>query len=121
MKIESPGFRKDGFTCPLCGYFSEQIWKDCYGYGGRTEMETFPDIKLAHCQQCKKASVWVGFAMVYPEMNDVPPPNEDLSESIQIDYNEAASIIHQSPRGASALLRLALQKLTIELGRAIKI
>lgn len=39
-----------------------------------------------------------------------------MSEDIQADYQEAASILQKSPRGAAALLRLAIQKLCKEIG-----
>jgi hypothetical protein len=54
--------------------------------------------------------------MIYPESTGVEPPNPDLNEDIKRDYEEAASIFHKSPRGAAALLRLAIQKLMIQLG-----
>jgi Domain of unknown function (DUF4145) len=53
--------------------------------------------------------------MVYPELNAAPPPNSDLPDNIRIDYEEAASILSRSPRGAAGLLRLAIQKNCIEL------
>jgi hypothetical protein len=49
--------------------------------------------------------------MIYPDEINVESPNKDLPEDIQIDYLEAASILNQSPRGAAALLRLAIEKL----------
>ncbi len=54
--------------------------------------------------------------MVYPDTLPVEIPNQDLSAEIVNDYNEAASILNKSPRGAAALLRLAIQKLCHELG-----
>lgn len=54
--------------------------------------------------------------MIYPEYAGVETPNGDLSQDIIDDYNEAASILYKSPRGAAALLRLAVQKLCKQLG-----
>jgi len=58
--------------------------------------------------------------MIQPSMGGVPLPNVDLPEDIIIDYNEARDIVNKSPRGASALLRLAIQKLCKHLGRSGK-
>ena len=53
--------------------------------------------------------------MVYPKPRLTPLPNEDLPDDIKADYEEASLIVQDSPRGACALLRLALQKLMIHL------
>ena len=49
-----------------------------------------------------------------------PPANEDLPSDIRRDYDEAALIVSDSPRGAAALLRLAIQKLCVHLGESGK-
>jgi hypothetical protein len=54
---------------------------------------------------------------IFPESIDVDPPNEDLNENIKEDYIEASKIYKKSPRGACALLRLALQKMLKQLGQ----
>jgi hypothetical protein len=54
--------------------------------------------------------------MIFPAIELGPPPNSDLSDAIQADYNEARSIAQQSPRGAASLLRLSVQKLCQQLG-----
>lgn len=53
---------------------------------------------------------------MYPKKIIVDMPNEDLSEEIKKDYLEAAIIFNDSVRSSAALLRLALQKLCIQLG-----
>ncbi len=54
--------------------------------------------------------------MLFPVTGGAEPPNRDLGEEIIRDYEEARSIVLQSPRGAAALLRLAIQKLCLRLG-----
>ncbi len=58
--------------------------------------------------------------MVIPDMEGIPYPNDDLVDEIKDDYMEARSILSRSPRGAAALLRLALQKLCKQLGESGK-
>lgn len=54
--------------------------------------------------------------MVIPSSSSTAPkPHEDLPSSLLDDYEEARTIVHLSPRGAVALLRLVLQKLLAEL------
>lgn len=60
--------------------------------------------------------MWLDNKMIFPDSIVVPDPNEDLNEDVNKDYLEAASILDKSPKGAAALLRLALQKLFIQLG-----
>jgi len=45
-----------------------------------------------------------------------PMPTTDMPNDVKADYEEARSIFSQSPRGSTALLRLAIQKLVIFLG-----
>lgn len=69
---------------------------------------------------CKQHAVWMNGAMVYPVQSTAPLPNPDLPPEIATDYNEAREILQRSPRGAAALLRLAIQKLCIHVGEAGK-
>ena len=54
--------------------------------------------------------------MLFPDASGAPAPHIDLPDDVREDYREAASIFAKSPRGAGALLRLALQKLMPHLG-----
>lgn len=74
------------------------------------------DWKGALCDHCKQISLWYKGKLIYPENPNLPPPNEDLNIDIKKDYNEASSIVEKSPKAAAALLRLAIQKLCIQLG-----
>ena len=107
-------FRKDAFHCPLCGVYANQIWDSWHlRYEGKFLSD---DVEAAGCQHCNDYSVWHKMEMVRPDVVTVSPPNEDLSEDIKNDYREAAAIFNKSPRGATALLRLSIQKLCKELG-----
>src|SRR5207253_9157908 len=55
--------------------------------------------------------------MIYPIRSHVAPiAHADMPADVRADYDEAAAIVQRSPRGAGALLRLALQKLMPHLG-----
>jgi hypothetical protein len=72
------------------------------------------DFTVSQCTVCKEFSIWENRSglQLYPQKSpEIPLPNKDMEENIVVDYNEAASIFNLSPRGACALLRLALQKL----------
>ena len=75
------------------------------------------NIYLSQCFNCKNLSIWVYDRLVYPRTGEAPPANPDLPEDIRLDYDEASTILNLSPRGAAALLRLAIQKLCKELGQ----
>lgn len=74
------------------------------------------NVFVAQCFNCRDVSIWVHEKLVFPARGDAPPANPDLSADIRRDYDEASSILDLSPRGAAALLRLAIQKLCRELG-----
>lgn len=54
--------------------------------------------------------------MLIPAEAPVAPHHPDMPASIVEEYQEARSIFARSPRAAVALLRLAIQKLMVELG-----
>ena len=75
------------------------------------------ELAFAECQSCEKVSLWINSVMVYPKNISIEHPNTDLNEDIINLYGEAAGILSDSPKGATALLRLALQKLLIQIGK----
>ena len=84
-----------------------------------TDINSFipKSLSIAICQSCGEYSLWVNEDIIYPRKISIEPPNEDLNEEIKSIYNEAARIFMDSPRGATALLRLALQLLLKQLGK----
>lgn len=78
------------------------------------------NLNLSKCYHCKKVSVWVHKNLIFPTRKSGAKPNTDLPEEIIKDFEEARSIVENSPRGAAALLRLCIQKLCIHLGEAGK-
>jgi hypothetical protein len=55
--------------------------------------------------------------MVVPDAVTAPMPHPDMPTTVRSDYEEARRISSASPRGAAALLRLAIQKLCVSLGQ----
>lgn len=78
------------------------------------------NMNLSRCFACKKIAVWVQDSLVYPPQKTGPEANPDLGADVLADYEEAQSILALSPRGAAALLRLAIQKLCKDLGESGK-
>ncbi|HPL94635.1 MAG TPA: DUF4145 domain-containing protein [Paludibacteraceae bacterium] len=70
----------------------------------------------ARCLSCYSKTLWIDSQMVYPIFAVYPKPNTEMPASVLSLYNEAGEICSKSPRGACALLRLALQTLCVELG-----
>lgn len=109
-----PVYEQNAFHCPLCNVYADQVWTHLAQVrGGQVR---FNETQACICAHCKEYSLWHGGVMTYPDLSGVQPPNSDLPEEIQADYEEAASILQKSPRGSSALLRLSIQKLCKELG-----
>ncbi|MEQ8194328.1 MAG: DUF4145 domain-containing protein [Rhodospirillales bacterium] len=71
---------------------------------------------ISQCYNCDEVSVWLYDRLIWPTLGTAPVPNSDLPKDALKDYLEASGILDSSPRGAAALLRLALQKLCKHLG-----
>lgn len=115
----SPSARS--FTCPHCGVLARQN-KWGYALDGPSNIihehiVERASLQLSCCEHCGKSCIWCEGVYIYPNRGNAPQPNPDMPEEVAEDYEEAAAIYMTSPRGAAALLRLALQKLMIHLGQ----
>jgi hypothetical protein len=75
------------------------------------------NVWFSRCFNCDEVAMWICDRMIYPQRGEAPPANHDLPPEIARDYDEASSILDLSPRGAAALIRLAIQKLCKHLGQ----
>lgn len=74
------------------------------------------NLHLSECYNCKKIAVWVHGNLVFPAQRTGAVPNADLPQELIADFEEARTIVGNSPRGAAALMRLVIQKLCAHLG-----
>jgi len=117
-KFYPPTYLEKQFHCPSCGVYATQKWSAVFAANqnspsGLLELDT---VKVALCLHCRVISIWQRQKMIFPSTSGVELPNDDLPLGIKEDYSEAAEIVNKSPRGAAALLRLAIQKLITHLG-----
>ncbi len=111
-----PKFHESSFNCPNCLAYAHQMWSQALTSGHRA----IDDLFVSYCSNCTHYAVWKEEEIISPFSTSVEPPNTDLGEDIKKDYIEASSILPHSPRGAAALLRLAIQKICNELGDSKK-
>lgn len=118
---EPPKQKLDAFNCPHsdCGAFAHQEWYyrvDAIRRENGGDSKRVTHFSVSFCDRCHKFALWEEEQMVYPRAIIVLPALEDMPAEVKKYYDEARAIFYESPRGAAALLRLAIQKLTIELG-----
>lgn len=75
---------------------------------------------VSTCSSCSEITIWKDSNIVFPRKISVERPNQDMDQEIQDLYLEAALIVGDSPKGATALLRLALQLLLKQIGKSGK-
>jgi len=73
-------------------------------------------LEIAFCQHCRRFTLWLGDAMIYPRVGGAPPPHEEMPPQIRELYEEARGVLPASPRASAALLRVALEGLLEEAG-----
>lgn len=122
MAYIQPQTKLKSFTCPHCGVLSRQYH---WGYGidinGNALSEKHANFdntvaRLSKCEHCDEIAIWYKSTLVYPDFGPAPAPNPEMPDEVKADYQEASTILSRSPRGAAALLRLAIQKLFVHLG-----
>ncbi|SEO30800.1 protein of unknown function [Paracoccus alcaliphilus] len=137
VKFTPAEFNLKAFNCPYCGVYARQSWgwvgytmlyngganasevdDDCYvtRSSHSQKMQILNGINISVCEHCHKFSIWIKDRLMLPPNLNVDPPHEDMPASVSTIYHEAAEIVDASPRGAAALLRVALEQLTHELG-----
>ncbi|MDE3242727.1 MAG: DUF4145 domain-containing protein [Nitrospirota bacterium] len=73
---------------------------------------------LSQCYNCERWAVWVNEDLVYPPKRFGAMPNQDLPPHVLAVVEEGRAILNSSPKGAAALLRLAIQMLCKHLGQS---
>jgi hypothetical protein len=121
MKYVAPARGVRAFNCPHCGAFAQQCWHNYPNvqearYHGHGVPNPQTAVGLSYCIHCQEFALWLFDKMIAPVRGNAPPPNADLPPDVKGLYEEAASISALSPRGAAALLRLAIQHLATHLG-----
>lgn len=117
MNDKKPKFGSESFVCPHCCVLTQQKWilfeRDWLNpnYGG-----TAVECCKAACFNCNNWSIWINKKIVYPLSVTSPISNINMPENVKKTYNEARKIVQFSPRASAALLRFALEELTIHLG-----
>ena len=111
-----PTVNVDAFHCPHCGSYSDQYWTLLrVSIGHHTaQITTNDNYRVGCCNHCKGATLWKSKQMVYPSNGSAPPPNPDMPSDIKRDYEEARTVIDNSPRSACMLLRLCVEKICME-------
>ena len=116
MKYIEPKTNLASFTYPHYGVLAQQTWNNDNWYFAGIHSGHSNDLLAGHCRYCEQHTFWINDKMYFPETGNAPFPNPVMPELVKKLYIEAASISTKSPRGAAALLRLAIQVLCKELG-----
>jgi hypothetical protein len=109
-----PEFGLGTFHCQRCFVYAPQQWQ---------RLTSDDPIWRCTCVNCAFTSYWHALKsepekarLVFPGRSGAPVPHAEMPDDVRDDYQEAGEIVDSSPRGAGALLRLALQKLMPHLG-----
>src|SRR5687767_11684224 len=89
----APKLDRRTFTCPYCGVYALHWWAQLVPLQAGNYYPAETGLHRSKCLHCDRRTVWVGDGMVYPMTGNAPLPNEDLSEDIRADYEEARDIV----------------------------
>jgi hypothetical protein len=95
---------------------------------GHGQFQVASAIRRSTCGNCNEHTYWLAPQDGRPEETSsklleplestiAPAAHVDMPPDPRADYEEARGIVERSPRGAAALLRLAVQKLMVPLGQ----
>lgn len=136
-KFTPATFGEEAFNCPYCGVYAAHTWflacvasphynqpntsePQGTGYFSFSHAEyssvRIEGLNVSSCTHCRAPSLWLKNRLLLPFNSNAEPAHEDMPEPVHALYEEAAQIVDASPRGAAALLRVALEELTHELG-----
>lgn len=119
MTYIAPQVFSQKYTCPHCGAIALQRWqRSKWTLGTFSANDNANPLRVGTCDHCQNQTLWLNDLMLFPDTGEAPQPNPDLPATVKEIYLEAASISTKSPRGAAALLRLAIQHLCRELGES---
>jgi hypothetical protein len=71
------------------------------------------NLHISNCHSCNGFSLWVGGLLVFPTKIDKTP------ELVEEDLEEAAAILNEFPRGATALMRVCIVPLLEDNGKEL--
>lgn len=117
-KYYPPTHQQKKFHCIHCGVYSAQHWGVFEWRNPGYAPKEKDDLTFCVCSHCNEWSYWHHDKMIVPSEAPVPPPHHDMPQECIEEYNEARDVVARSPRAATALLRLAIQKLLPVLGES---
>jgi hypothetical protein len=119
-----PKLNETRFTCPHCGTLASIEWSSCcvvklndgqYDIDSRYTNGNFM-LHVSTCRACGNYHLWLDDKIIVPRISNLPMPNDDMPEKVKDIYLEARDVFPCSAKAAAALLRLAVQKLCVDLG-----
>ena len=75
-----------------------------------TGFKSTENFKISECTNCQRLGLWKFDELIYPRFGNIPR-HPDMPSKVEEFFIEANKIFNESPRGAAALLRLALEEL----------